>query len=163
MFAAVCVLNAPGHLIIRYLEQRALWADSRLSNFVTRQPRGIPGLRDISRRFSIYGDIRALFDSAPPQSTLDEINDTNDLDDEEQVDVAAGPDGPMLSRTKSRRDSMARFGGLKEQLRDLPHGAAYSDNDSASDTGTRLDRVEESIKRIERMLGKLVANQMADK
>jgi hypothetical protein len=78
------------------------------------------------------------FDSAPPQSTLDEINDTNDLDDEEHVDVAAGLDGLMLSRTKSRRDSTARFGGLKEQLRDLPHGAAYSDNDSASDTGNDL-------------------------
>jgi hypothetical protein len=136
--AAVSVLNAPRLLIIRYLEQRALWADSRLRNFVTRQPRGILGLRDISCRFSVHGDIRALFDSVPPQSTLDEINDTDDIDDEEQVDVAAGPDGPMLSRTKSRRDSMAPFGGLKERLRDLPHGAAYSDNSSASDTGTRL-------------------------
>lgn len=167
--AAVRVLNAPLLLIIGYLERRALWAGSRRSNFATRRPRGILGLRDISRGFSVHGDIHAIFDSAPPQSTQDEINDTDDLDDEEQVDVAAGPDRPMLSRTnstmsrtKSRRDSMAPFGGRKEQLRDLLHDTADSDNDSDSDRGTRLDRLEESIKRIERMLGKLVANQMAD-
>jgi hypothetical protein len=167
--AAVRFLNAPLLLVIGYLERRTLWAGSRRSALGPRWPRGMLGLRDISRGFSLHSDIQAVFDSAPPQSMQDEINDTDDLDDEEQIDVAAGPDRPMLSRTnssmsrlKSRRDSMAPFGGLKGQLRDLLHDAADSDNasDSDSDTGTRLDRLEESIRRIEGLLGKLVQNQL---
>ena len=164
--AAVRSLNAPLLLIIGYLERRALWAGSRRSVFSPRRTRGWFRLRDISRGFSLHGDIQAVFDSAPPETTQDEINDTDDLEEEEQVDVAVGPDRPTLSRTnssmsrpKSRRDSMAPFGGkLKEQLRDSLHDAAESDSDNGTDTGTRLDRLEKSIKRIEGLVGRLVQN-----
>jgi hypothetical protein len=167
---AVRFLNAPLLLIIGYLERRALWAGSRRSAFSPRRPRGRFGLRDISRGFSLHGDIQAVFDTAPPETIQDEINDTDDLDEEEQVDVAVEPDQPTLSRTnstmsrpKSRRDSMAPFGGkLKEQLRDLLHDAAESDSDNGTDTGTRLDRLEESIKRIEGLVGRLVQNLIVE-
>jgi len=57
---------------------------------------------------------------------------------------------------------MAPFGGLKGQLRDLLHDAAESDSDSSTDTGTRLDRLEESIKRIEGLVGRLVQNLVVE-
>ena len=57
---------------------------------------------------------------------------------------------------------MAPFGGLKEQLRDLLHDAAESDSDDGTDTGTRLDRLEESIKRIEGLVGRLVQNLIVE-
>jgi hypothetical protein len=173
--AAVRFLNAPLLLIIGYLERRALWAGSRRSAFSSRRPRSMFGLRDISRGLSLHGDIQAVFDSAPSEPTQDEINDTDDLVEEEQVDVAVEPDRPTLSRaptlsrtnstmsrSKSRRDSMAPFGGLREQLRDLLQDAAESDSDNGTDTGTRLDKLEESIKRIEGLVGRLVQNLIVE-
>jgi hypothetical protein len=170
--AAVRFLNAPLLLIIGYVERRALWAGSRRNVFQRRRARGMFGLGDISRGFSLHGDIQAVFDSAPTATTQDEINDTDDLEQEEQIDEASGPDRPMLTRTntamstmsrpKSRRDSMAPFGGLKEQLRDLLHDAAESDSENSTDTGTRLDRLEESIKRIEGLVGRLVQNLIVE-
>jgi len=177
---AVRFLNAPLLLIIGYLERRALWAGSRRSAF-SRRSNSMFGLRDLSRGLSLHGDIQAVFDSAPQEAVQDEINDTDDLEEEEQGEVAVGPDRPTLSRVptlsraptlsrtdstmsrpKSRRDSMAPFGGLKEQLRDLLQDANESDSDNGTDTGTRLDRLEESIKRIEGLVGRLVQNLIVE-
>jgi hypothetical protein len=159
--AAVRTLNAPLLLIIGYLERRALWAGFRRQFSRPRRPRGKLGLWDISRGLSIHGDIQAVFDSAPPQSTQDEIDAADDLLDDDTPTAQDDPSRPSLSRTntassrpKNRRDSMAPFGGLKDQLRDLLTDAA--EEDRGPGTGSRLDKLEESIKRIELMLGKVV-------
>lgn len=168
--AVVRFLNAPLLLIIGYWERRALWAGFRKNTFMSRRQRGMLGFMNVSRSFSLHGDIQAVFDSAPPQPTQDEISDVDDLDNQEPDSAGTGPDQPptlsrtnsSMSRPKSRRDSMAPFGGLKEQLRDLLREGAESESDSGSEADTRLNKLEESIQRIETMLGALVQNQVKD-
>lgn len=165
--ACVRILNAPLLLIIGYVERRHLWTSTKRYPS-PRRPRGGLGLWDISRGLSLHGDIQAVFDSAPPQATQEELDAEDDLLDADVNEEAEGeparPDSrPTLSRTstqmsgrKSRRDSMAPFGGLKDQLRDMLNDAAEEDNDS--ETESRFQRLEESVKRIEQLLVKVVQN-----
>lgn len=152
--AVARTLNAPVLLVIGYLERRSLW-------------RGRLGLWDISRGFSVHGNMRAVFAYAPPPSTQSEVDETDDLDnDVNPADEAERSSLSMtstgISRPRSRHGSAAPFRGLRDQLRDLIHDLEPKD-DSDSRTETRLEKLEMSIRRMEGLLGRLCQNFALDK
>jgi hypothetical protein len=169
--AAVRTLNAPLLLIIGYFERRALWSGIKRRPYAPPRSRSNhPGFWELSRGFSVHGDIQAVFDSAPPQpSDDDEIVPEDDAQDVVQDDFATSDNSreferPSLSRSstfmmkRSRRDSMMPFGRLKDQLRDML-GETEAEGE---DTATRLKEMELSIRRIEGLLGK-VCQYLEDK
>jgi hypothetical protein len=108
----------------------------------------------------VHGDIQAVFDSEPPQEIEDEIAGDDDfgghtLDDEFVREF--GPeaaDGRKRNKNvggKNRRDSVQPFAGLSQHLKDLINEGS----EQGDDVKSRLEALEQSTLRIERMLGRL--------
>lgn len=168
---AIRVLNAPILLIISYLERRALWSRPRRERGTLHRAKSATNIWDLSRGFSVHGDIQAVFDSAPLEDNGDDdvaISETDEVtvpEMEQSQELSVPKDGvtrPDLSRTqsktgsmrsRSRRDSMAPFGGLKDQLKDM-----LNEDDDNEDNDTRLQRLEKSIQRIEKLLERILVN-----
>ncbi|KAH8676820.1 hypothetical protein BGZ60DRAFT_403489 [Tricladium varicosporioides] len=173
--AAVRALNAPILLIIGIIERRTLWASPRTrvtkdSEQLPKAPRARPW--DLTRGFSVHGDIQAVFDAEPPQGVEDELAGDDDLqfshtgtalEDEfaREFGADAAHDYGMSRHNnkkkisgKNRRDSVAPFAGLTQHLKNLIEDS--SDAGGASeDVKLRLDSLEESTLRIERLLGRI--------
>ena len=73
--AAVRTLNAPLLLIIALIERGSLWPIEKTPSRANKHRRRL--FWDFSR-FSVHGDIEAVFEDEPPQSVLDEIGEGGD-------------------------------------------------------------------------------------
>ncbi|KAG9238645.1 hypothetical protein BJ875DRAFT_450414 [Amylocarpus encephaloides] len=168
--AAVRVLNAPILLIIGVIERRTLWPSS-----ATRRPRNpeqLPRTKkrrpwDITRQFSVHGDIQAVFDAEPPQEIEAEILHDDDVHHAtfenafvSEFGADAGLGGPRRSNSfkkingKDRRDSVAPFAGMVRQLSNVIMEEDSEDGRSG-ETNSRLEKLEQATMRIEMLLGKL--------
>lgn len=159
--AAVRSLNAPLLLLIGLIERRTLWAGPRRQREAEQLPksRSRAGLWDFSRSFSVHGDISAVFDAEPPESVENEISNDDDighhiLEDEFSNEFGARPSiKSKKESTRTRRDSVNPFAGLSGQLKNLLREAG--DDEDATDVQSRLEALENSTLRIEKMLGRL--------
>jgi hypothetical protein len=159
--AAVRVINAPLLLLISLIERRTLWAGARRQ----REPEQLPkapsraNLWDFSRGFSVHGDIQAVFAAEPPESIEEDIANDDDLGHRVLEDEFArefGAEARMkLSRrgTGSRRDSVAPFAAITGRLRTLLNEG--SEGDDGEVVKMRLEAVENTTLRIEKMLQRL--------
>jgi hypothetical protein len=160
--AAVRAINAPLLLLISLTERRILWAGVRRQREAEQLPRAPSraNLWDFSRGFSVHGDIQAVFEAEPPQSIEEEITNDNDLgrhilEDEftREFGLEAGAKLSRRGTGKSRRDSVAPFAGITGRLRTLLNEG--SEDGDGEDVKTRLEAVEKSTLRIEKMLQRL--------
>jgi hypothetical protein len=160
--AAVRVLNAPLLLIIGIIERRALWAGSRrqceAEQLTRTQSR--TNLWDFSRGFSVHGDIQAVFEVERSQSVEQEISNNDDLGGHVLEDDLAREFGPRPAANRSRRgtgrsrrDSVAPFAGIAGRQRSLLD--EESEEGEGGDVKTRLEVVEKTTLRIEKMLQRL--------
>lgn len=86
--AAVRILNLPILLVIGWYERRTLWMSDkprpyRAKRIDWRNPDGPRATNSPSwaiSRFTVHGDIHAVFDIDPPQSVLDQITEEDDLE-----------------------------------------------------------------------------------
>ncbi|KAE8447580.1 hypothetical protein EG329_010551 [Mollisiaceae sp. DMI_Dod_QoI] len=161
--AAVRTLNAPLLLLIAIIERRTLWSSTRRLREAEQLPKTPvrPSLWDISRGFSVHGDIQAVFDVEPPREIEEAIANEDDLDHHAMEDEFAREFGPEITvkrsradTLKSRRDSVAPFAGVTGRLKDLlMEGSEEGEGDET--IKKRLDALEKATIRIERMLGRL--------
>jgi len=160
--AAVRVINAPLLLLISLIERRTLWAGARRQREAEQLPKtpSRAHLWDFSRGFSVHGDIQAVFDAEPPPSIEEEIANDDDLgrhilEDEFAREFGPGA-GAKLSRRgtgKSRRDSVAPFAAITGRLKNLlSEGSEEGDRE---DVKSRLEVLEKTTSRIEKMLQRL--------
>ena len=160
---AVRTLNAPLLLILSAYERSYLWIDP------TRNVCG-PKARSTLvhwgfHKFSVHGDIQAVFDSEPP---IDEISDEDRINGDALADEfpmrrkrsftsppshVAQHSNAHLPHQKKRKESIDSLAGLAGHLPDILH--SYQ---STHETHNRLDELESATKRIEKMLGKLCEN-----
>jgi hypothetical protein len=164
--AAVRTLNAPLLLVIGYLERRILWARERRKSEGPGLTRSASrtGLLSLSRGFSAHADIHAVFEAEPEQEEEEEEDDMviGSSSDDGGGNGSYGPltMGPQVSLKgtgSKRRDSIAPFGAaIKDQMRDMLDDV--QSRDAGSEVGTRLDRMEELIRRIEMLLNKVCEN-----
>jgi hypothetical protein len=160
--AAVRVINAPLLLLISLIERRILWAGARHRREAEQLPKAPSraNLWDFSRGFSAHGDIQAVFDAEPTQPIEEEITNNDDLGRRVLEDEFArefGPEaGAKLSRRntgKSRRDSVAPFAAITGRLKTLVNeGSNERDEENVK---TRLEGLEKTMLRIEKMLQRL--------
>jgi hypothetical protein len=160
--AAVRVINAPLLLLIGFIERRTLWAGARRQREAEQLPKASSraNLWDFSRSFSVHGDIQAVFAAEPPESIEEQIANDGDLDnhvleDEFAREFGAEARGKLSRRGtgKSRRDSVAPFAGITGRLRTLLNEG--SEDGDGEDVKTRLEAVEKTTLRIEKMLQRL--------
>lgn len=160
--AAVRVINAPLLLLIGFIERRTLWAGARRQREAEQLPKASSraNLWDFSRNFSVHGDIQAVFAAEPPESIEEQIANDGDLDnhvleDEFAREFGAEARGKLSRRGtgKSRRDSVAPFAGITGRLRTLLNEG--SEDGDGEDVKTRLEAVEKTTLRIEKMLQRL--------
>lgn len=160
--AAVRVINAPLLLLIGFIERRTLWAGARRQREAEQLPKASSraNLWDFSRNFSVHGDIQAVFAAEAPESIEEQITNDGDLDNhvlehEFAREFGAEARGKLSRRGtgKSRRDSVAPFSGITGRLRTLLNEG--SEDGDGEDVKTRLEAVEKTTLRIERMLQRL--------
>jgi len=164
--AAVRTLNAPLLLVIGYLERRILWARERRKSEGPGLTRSASrtGLLSLSREFSAHADIHAVFEAEPEEEEEEEEDDMaigSSSDDgggnSSYGPLTMGPQMSLKSPGSKRRDSIAPFGAaIKDQLSDMLDDA--QSRDVGGEVGTRLDRMEESIRRVEMLLNKVCEN-----
>ena len=148
------VLNAPLLLAISVYERRHLWASLKRKTYRPSRVTNLFSSWDFSR-FSVHGDIQAVFDSEVPEEILEEVSAennlrTNTLEDGNPRKVLRRTNtSATQQRTRSRRESIGPFTGLTEHLTEILH------DHSGGDVQARLDQVEASTKRIEELLQKL--------
>lgn len=152
---AVRTLNAPILFIIGWYDRRFLWKPARPKVYEQSKPRSRLSFWNFSR-FSVHGDIQAVFDSEPPATIFEEISD-----EEEETDHGVGVQwrpsylgkqngsGPHRRTMPPRKDSTASMVGLTEQLSEI-----LGDQTGIS-LKVRLEKLEASNSRIEIMLQKL--------
>ena len=169
---AIRTFNAPLLLLIGVYDRAFLWPKEK-KPYVGQKRSGLSSFWDFSR-LSVHGDIQAVFDCQP-----DEVPDSDDVslveDDDDTAEEhhqedrfsipVANTNGKMKKKKKKKRKSSVAIdairkdpfvGGLTEQLSDMlqetiPTGAKE-----------RLDELEKSNRRIEEMLGKLLANSVPE-
>ena len=157
------VLNAPLLLGISVYERRHLWASLKRKSYRPSRLGSFLSAWDFSR-FSVHGDIQAVFESEVPQEIFEEVVEENNL---RSNALESGNPCKVLRRTdtsigsthhqpRSRRESIGPFAGLTEQLTEILH------DHSGGDVQERLDKVEASTKRIEKLLQRLCGEQEED-
>ncbi|KAK0308844.1 hypothetical protein LTR01_004723 [Friedmanniomyces endolithicus] len=93
---AVRVLNAPILLIVSIYERRYLWRRNRMLS----PPRKHTWLT-MWQHFGAHGDLQAVFETEPPQSVIDEMDDIDDVLGGEEWDQG------FVNALRARRDSRA--------------------------------------------------------
>ncbi|KAI4162686.1 MAG: hypothetical protein LQ342_003732 [Letrouitia transgressa] len=148
-------LNAPLLLLIALYERKYLWKVPSALEAHLHKPRHKFGWWAFSK-LSIHGGIQAVFNSEPPQSTIDAISKLegfgNSTPEQGSVREQKKSDESSNSLRGSRRirsDSLGSTNGLTEHITSLLHD--HKDNPF----GERLRNLEESNKRIEDMLSTL--------
>ncbi|KAI0898401.1 nonselective cation channel [Annulohypoxylon nitens] len=184
--ATVRTINLPVLLFIALVERRLLWSDTELAQYPTEQlPKKRRSRSWFWERWRItsHGDIQAVFDISPPdsvendiavddelthhmirrqfarnQSTLVENNkkqDSNDTNQERQQQQEQQQ--PQSYKAPSRRDSIAPYGMLTEQIR-----AIMSESSEIEDLTSRLGSLERTTSRIEEMLTRICSSDDDD-
>ena len=156
--AAIRFLNAPILLLISLYERRSLWA---ITNSRTVRSNSKPKLTSWKvSRFSVHGDLQAVFDTEPPQSVLDEISAEDYMScsvfDDDIRERRSTRRSDFNSTPKSRAIralSTSSVNGLTEQLSELlrEHGD--------ENVRPRLEAMEGSIKRMEDLLRKVCGDR----
>lgn len=147
--AAVRTLNAPILLLISILERQSLWNEKSPKTSIGREA---VKFRKPSKlvfwgisRFSVHGDIQAVFDSEPPTSVPEEIEDEaeqgpRDVDGAGSDSLEHG-DGQVATKSKNASQKPDNL----QDLRGVIQGEIQG----------RLDELELATKRIEGLLVKL--------
>ncbi|KAI1840654.1 hypothetical protein JX265_008909 [Neoarthrinium moseri] len=168
--ATVRFINLPVLLLIAVAERRLLWPQSRTQ--ATRPKRTWFWEK---WKITTHGDLHTVFEIVPPESLTDDIAVDDELThhlirrqfvrqhsttldaDRRGRQVSNGADDPDKRppgfKPPTRRDSIAPYGpDLTEQVRSI-----LADVEAGKGVGVtdRLDALEESMGRIEDMLGKL--------
>ena len=171
---AIRVINAPLLIIISAYERQSLWSSSKRKAHTGQKGPKKSTFWDFSR-FSVHGDLQAVFDADPPPSILDQPDDEdvvnsrnllNDLSpsakrrDSDYVNPFDGKNSPnpFDRKSKARTDSVAMEAGLTDHISDMLNNF----RGNGSNLEDRLDRVEGSTKRIEAMLKRLVEEMDAE-
>lgn len=151
---AIRFLNAPILLVISFYERRTLWPATHQGKFSSR-PRQRFTFWTFSR-FSVHGDLQAVFDTEPPQSVLDQIS----FDDNLSINIVE--EQPHESRAKHRSHSQSK--PYRRPIRTLSTSSANDLTEQLSDllrdhsdqtVKPRLDALEEAVKRVEDLLLKV--------
>lgn len=151
---AIRFLNAPILVVISLYERRTLWATANQTTLRsgTRQKLAFWKVS----RFSVHGDLQAVFDTEPSQSVLDEIfqDDNLSINFLEEEDHESRGKYRSESQTKTHRRpvralSTSSANDLTEQLSEL----LRDHNDQT--VKPRLDAMEKAVKRIEDLLLKV--------
>ncbi|KAI1083176.1 nonselective cation channel [Whalleya microplaca] len=168
--ATVRAINLPLLLLIVFIERRLLWPDSELAEDPAEQlPKKRRGRGWFWEKWRItsHGDIQAVFEIAPPNSVENDITVDDELTHHlirkqfiRQQSTTAEPSkrhsndsGSQQSATPkqpSRRDSIAPFGMLSEQIK-----AIMNESSEYERLTTRLETLEGATSRIEEMLTRL--------
>lgn len=147
---AVRILNAPILLLVSLYERRYLWKRPQALS----PPRRHTWLT-MWERFGAHGDLQAVFNSEPPQSVIDEMDDIDDILGGNDVDMWQGNGYVnMLRRRRSSRSmSVASgvWGGRNRNMSRDPGMGRIITNDgiwrrrrSMRDTENALDDVDGS-------------------
>lgn len=151
---AIRTFNAPILLIIGWYDRKFLWRPAKPKVCEQRKGRSRLPFWDFSR-FSVHGDIQAVFESGPPASTFDQSSDIDQSDDQDSaIDRRLSLNGKQNgakppSRKIARKDSTASMVGLPEHLSEM-----LNDHGGTS-LKVRLEKLEASNSRIEHMLKRL--------
>ncbi|KAK4960234.1 hypothetical protein LTR10_003127 [Elasticomyces elasticus] len=125
---AVRVLNAPILLVVSLYERRYLWKRSKMLS----PPRKHTWLT-MWERFGAHGDLQAVFETDPPQSVIDEMDDVDDVlggddwdngyvnalrarRDSRATSVASGVWGRTMSRDPGRRMNGFRRRSTRDEM-----------------------------------------------
>ncbi|KAI0596980.1 nonselective cation channel [Biscogniauxia sp. FL1348] len=168
--ATVRTINLPVLLIIALIERWLLWSGAEYAQDPAEQlPKRRRGGGWFWEKWKIttHGDIHAVFNIAPPDSVVDEIAVDDELTHHmirrqfarqqssahqephrQQNGDDASQEPPM--KAPSRRDSIAPYGMLTEQVRNIMH-----ESGEMGDLASRLDSLEQTTSRIEDMLARL--------
>lgn len=179
--ATVRTINLPLLLIIAFVERRLLWSNTELAQYPTEQ---LPKKRRSRSwfwerwRITSHGDIHAVFDIPPPESVEHDITVDDELthhlirrqfarqqsstllESSKRHDNGGANQQPPTPSQKapSRRDSIAAYGMLTEQIR-----AVMTEMSENEDLIGRLGALERSTSRIEEMLERMSSNTGADR
>ncbi|MCJ1246773.1 hypothetical protein MMC30_003982 [Trapelia coarctata] len=162
--AATRTINAPLLLLISLYERRSLWRVASRNTYGSLKPRSTLSSLGFSR-FSVHGDIQAVFDSEPPQpedQALPEVDDRASSLEESLPAVnqklkVESESSSIRNRGRPRKDSVEPLASLAEHLPGLLHRLG-----GGNDTKSRLEALEESTTRIEEMLRKLCERAETD-
>ncbi|KAI1107821.1 nonselective cation channel [Jackrogersella minutella] len=170
--ATVRTINLPVLLFIAVVDRRLLWSDTELAGYPTEQ---LPKKRRSRSwfwekwRITSHGDIQTVFDTSPPDSVEHDIAVDDELthhmirrqfarnQSSTLVESSKKHDNGDTSqqqapqpKTPGRRDSIAPYGMLTEQVR-----AIMSESSELVDLTSRLDALENASSRIEEILTKI--------
>ncbi|KAI0851489.1 hypothetical protein F5Y00DRAFT_229845 [Daldinia vernicosa] len=167
--ATIRAINLPVLLLIAGIERQLLWSDTELLEYPTEQ---LPKKRRTRSwfwerwRITSHRDIQAVFDIPPPESVEREIAVDDELTRhmirkqfarqqsstllESSKNQDNEPNQPPPPKTPSRRDSIAPYGMLSDQIRNI-----MSESSEIEDLSSRLGKLESTTSRIEQMLARL--------
>ncbi|KAL7629271.1 hypothetical protein AAE478_000791 [Parahypoxylon ruwenzoriense] len=168
--ATVRAINLPVLLFIAVIERRLLWSDTELAQYPTEQ---LPKKRSRGWfwekwRITSHGDIQDVFDIPPPDSVESDIAVDDELthhlirrqfarqqsstmvESSKKQDDGAADQQQSRHKPPSRRDSIAPYGVLTEQIRTI-----MSESAEVEDLTARLSELERTSSRIEEMLAKI--------
>ena len=175
--ATVRAINMPILLILALLERRLLWPDA---DYAEDAAGALPRKRNRNRgwfwekwKITTHSDIQAVFRIDPPNSVVEDITVDDELthhmirrqfgrqqssthvppetkkkdsDDDEEEESGKR----FIPKTPSRRDSIAPFGDLNEQVRDI-----MNETVGVEDLSNRINSLERATTRIEKLLAKM--------
>ena len=169
------VLNFPLLILLSLYERRMLWPKG--SKHFKVKHRSATGSKIGSAylsRFSVHRDVTAVFETEPPQERAARLTfehplrkpsnerSSSNRDDRPYAQSgmrSASQDTSWLTRANSnsprprRRASVWSVGGLEEHVRELLQDD--DPNHKNSEVNGRLEKLEDSTKRIEEMLGRI--------
>lgn len=151
---AVRVTNLPILLVIAWYERLYLWRPPKKLDYRARKR----SWWDFSR-FTVHGDIQAVFETEPPDYIYDDDSDLEHLSEEQRRQ-----EQPSSSQANGKqKDFRARplrkgsaASGFTEQHSDMHH------EHNGSNVKGRLEKLEASNRRIELMLRKLYDDKGGD-
>lgn len=151
---AVRVTNLPILLVIAWYERLYLWRPPKKLDYRARKR----SWWDFSR-FTVHGDIQAVFETEPPDYIYDDDSDLEHLSEEQRRQ-----EQPSSSQANGKqKDFRARplrkgsaASGFTEQHSDMQH------EHNGSNVKGRLEKLEASNRRIELMLRKLYDDKGGD-
>ncbi|KAH0845138.1 hypothetical protein AYO21_01601 [Fonsecaea monophora] len=142
---AVRAINLPTLLIVAWYERRTLWISDKRKIASSKKidwkhpggPRATPAQYWALSRFSVHGDIHAVFDIDPPQSVLDKIAEEDNLNHSDDMGI--------LSNTKLQD----QFTHLSEQRRESQTVDSSQNppvNPEPAKSGRRESQVDQKLK-----------------
>lgn len=114
---AVRAINLPTLLIVAWYERRTLWMSDKRKSAKSKRidwknpngPRATHAQYWAISRFSVHGDIHAVFDIEPPQSVLDRIAEEDDLNHNQDMGIMTSTQltDHLEQFSQARRESQA--------------------------------------------------------